>query len=88
MTVLSRGRARDWGSRLTRIYFEIALLQGVAIDDPAHIGVASRLLGHRTRSTTERYYNQARGIEATRLMQKCLLARRNDLPTAIDPLDT
>jgi 3',5'-cyclic AMP phosphodiesterase CpdA len=45
----------------------------IAIEDPAHIGIASRLLGHRTRSTTERYYNQARGVEASHK------ALRNDL---------
>jgi integrase len=50
----------------------------VAIDDPAHVGIASRLLGHRTGSTTERYYNQARSVEASRLMQDYLLALRYD----------
>jgi integrase len=49
----------------------------IAIDDPAHVGIASRLLGHRTGSTTERHYNQARSVEASRLMQRSLLARRN-----------
>jgi integrase/recombinase XerD len=48
----------------------------IAIDDPAHIGIAFRLLGHRRGSTTERHYNQARGVEASRLMQQALLARR------------
>jgi integrase/recombinase XerD len=49
----------------------------IAIDDPAHVGIASRLLGHHTRATTERHYNQARSVEASRLMQESLLARRN-----------
>ena len=52
----------------------------VAIHDPAHVGIASRLLGHRSGSTTERYYNQARSVEASRLMQKSLLERRSGLP--------
>jgi integrase/recombinase XerD len=60
----------------------------IAIDDPVHIGIASRLLGHRTGSTTERYYNQARSVEASRLMQKFLLARRNGVLGAVDPTDT
>jgi integrase/recombinase XerD len=51
----------------------------IAIDDPGHVRIASRLLGHRTVSTTENYYNQARGIEASRLMQNALLSlRRGD----------
>ena len=57
--------------------FRDCAVTSVAIDDPAHIGIAARLLGHRTGSTTERYYNQARGVEASRLMQESLLARRN-----------
>jgi hypothetical protein len=38
-----------------------------------------RLLGHRSGSTTERYQNQARSVEASRLMQKFLLAPRNNV---------
>ena len=48
----------------------------VAIDDPVHVGIASQLLGHRTFSTTEKYYNQARSIEAARQMQDVLLSLR------------
>ena len=59
----------------------------VAIDDPKHVGIASRLLGHRTHATTERYYNQARTIEASRLMQKSLLARRHHRVGSFEPLD-
>jgi integrase/recombinase XerD len=57
----------------------------VAIDDPAHIGIASRLLGHRRGSTTERYYNQARGVEASRFMQDYLLTLRRHSRGAVDP---
>ena len=48
----------------------------IAIDDPGHVGIACRLLGHRAASTTERYYNHARGVEASGLMQKHSLALR------------
>jgi integrase/recombinase XerD len=57
--------------------FRDCVATSIAIDDPAHVGIASRLLGHRTGSTTERHYNQARSVEASRLMQESLLARRN-----------
>jgi integrase/recombinase XerD len=59
----------------------------IAIDDPEHVGIASRLLGHRTGSTTERYYNQARGVQASRLMQSYLLTLRHDNRGAVDPKD-
>jgi integrase/recombinase XerD len=65
--------------------FRDCAVTSVAIDDPANIGIASRLLGHRTRSTTERYYNQARGVEASRLMQDYLLTLRHDGRGAADP---
>jgi hypothetical protein len=57
----------------------------IAIDDPAHVGIAFRLLGHRTEPTTERYYNQARGVEVSRLTQESLLAlRRDDIRCVVD----
>jgi integrase/recombinase XerD len=49
---------------------------GIALEDPTHIRIASRLLGHRAFSTTETYYNQARGVEASRIMQNYLLSLR------------
>jgi integrase len=67
--------------------FRDCAVTSVAIDDPAHIGIASRLLGHRTGSTTERYYNQASSVEASRRMQKFLRARRNGVIGAADPMD-
>ena len=59
--------------------FRDSATTSIAIDDPKHIGIATRLLGHRNQSTTERYYNPARSIEASRRMQDSLLARRNGL---------
>jgi integrase len=59
--------------------FRDCVATSVAIEDPAHVGIAFRLLGHRTGSTTQRHYNQARSIEASRQMQKHLLALRKGL---------
>jgi integrase len=53
----------------------------IAIEDPGHVRIASRLLGHRMLSTTEKHYNQARSVEAARLMQSVLLLlRRGEQP--------
>ena len=57
----------------------------IAIEDPVHVGIASRLLGHRTGSTSERYYNQERSVEASRLMQDHLSVLRRDGRGAVDP---
>jgi len=75
------------GQAINPHLFRDAAATSIAIDDPAHIGIASRLLGHRSGSTTERYYNQARSVEASRLMQKSLLARRNGILGAADLTD-
>ena len=48
----------------------------VAVEDPRHIGIAWRLLGHRSPSTTEMYYNQALSVEASRRFQNVLLSLR------------
>jgi hypothetical protein len=80
-----RARAKHWGSRLIRIYFEIALRRVSRSTTSKHVGIATRLLDHRSASTTERYYNQARGVEASRLMQDHLLALRHDNRGAVDP---
>jgi integrase/recombinase XerD len=64
------------GQAINPHLFRDCAATSIAIEDPAHVGIASRLLGHRTASTTERYYNQARSVEASRLMQNSLLARR------------
>ena len=49
----------------------------IALEDPHHVRIAARLLGHRTFSTTEEYYIQAGNIEASRIMQTHLLALRS-----------
>ena len=50
----------------------------LAIEDPVHVGIASQLLGHSVVST-ERYYNQARTVEACREFQACLISLRRSI---------
>jgi integrase/recombinase XerD len=64
------------GKAINPHLFRDAATTSIAVDDPKHIGIAPRLLGHRNERTAERYYNQARSIEATRRMQESILARR------------
>ena len=72
------------GQAINPHLFRDCAATSIAIEDPAHVGIASRLLGHRTGSTTERYYNQARSIEASRLMQNQLLVLRKGLAAEPD----
>jgi integrase len=79
-------RTRDGlGRSINPHLFRDCAATSIAIDDPDHIGIASRLLGHRSASTTERYYNQARSVEASRLMQKHIQSLRERIASASDP---
>jgi integrase len=51
----------------------------IAIAAPDRIGVARDLLGHASLVTTEQYYNQARSIDASRLLARVLEQRRTAL---------
>jgi integrase len=74
--VIARTR-EGLGRAINPHLFRDCAVTSLAIDDPGHIGIATRLLGHRSASTTERYYNQARGVEACRLIQQFLISLRN-----------
>jgi integrase len=46
--------------------FRDAAATTLAIEDPEHVRIAAPLLGHRTFTTTERYYQQAQSFHAHR----------------------
>jgi site-specific recombinase XerD len=82
---MSRNGIYDRMTKLTRKHlgrsvhphsFRDCAATSLAIEDPAHVRIASSLLGHRRFATTERFYNQARNIEASRIMQNFLLSLR------------
>jgi integrase len=79
--------AEELGQPINPHLFRDCAVTSLAVDDPGNIGIASRLLDHRTGSTAERYYNQAGGVEASRLMQDYLLALRHDNRSAVDLKD-
>jgi len=60
--IVARTR-KGLGQAINPHLFRDCAATSIAIDDPMHVGIASQLLGHRTRSTTERYYNQTRSVE-------------------------
>lgn len=75
-TVVARTRER-FGHPINPHLFRDCANTSIAIDDPENIGIIPRLLAHRGQSTSERYYNQARSVEASRAMQKFLLSLRH-----------
>ena len=73
---ITRCTRKGLGRAINPHLFRDCAATTLAIEDPRHVRIASRLLGHRTCSTTEKYYNQARNIEASRTMQNYLLSLR------------
>lgn len=55
-----------FGSSLPPHWFRHASATSLAIEAPAHVRDAQHILDHASFSTTERHYNQARSLEASR----------------------
>lgn len=68
-----RERTRvKFGTALNPHLFRDAAVTTMAIADPAHVRLAVSLLGHRTFSTTEKYYQQAKTYEAHQAYVKAI----------------
>jgi integrase/recombinase XerD len=75
MAIYDRIRARtkeEFGVAINPHLFRDAAATTMAIADPEHVCLAAPLLGHRTFSTTEKYYRQARAQEAHRAFVEAL----------------
>jgi integrase/recombinase XerD len=59
-------------------WFRDAAATSIAVEDPRHVCDAHHLLGN-TLATTQKYYNQARSLEASRRHQSMLAALRSSL---------
>jgi integrase len=82
-------RTRDGlGRPINPHLFRDCAATSIAIDDPDHIGIVSRLLGHRAASTAERYYIHARAVEASRLMQQNIIKLRDGIASGPEPTDS
>jgi len=69
---LSRHTKAAFGRSVNLHLFRDCAATSIAIHDPAHICSVQAILGHGRIETSERYYNQAQGIEASRRFQKNL----------------
>jgi integrase len=74
--IVARTRA-TFGHSVNPHLFRDCVATTIAIDDPEHVRIAARLLGHRNLSTTERYYNQAHTIDAARQFQELVTGIRD-----------
>ncbi|MEQ8397560.1 hypothetical protein [Thalassobaculum sp.] len=58
----------------------------VAIEDPEHIGIAKSVLGHTTLATSQKHYNMANGLSASRRFGASIAALKRRL--ANDDIDS
>jgi integrase len=68
-----------FGRAINPHLFRDCAVTTIAMAAPDRIGVARDLLGHASLATTEQYYNQARSIDASRLLARVLEQRRTTL---------
>jgi integrase/recombinase XerD len=71
---ITRLTLKNLGRSVNPHLFRDCAATSLAIEDPRHVRIAANLLGHRRFRTTERFYNQANNIEASRIMQNVLLS--------------
>jgi len=61
-----------FGQSIPPHWFRDAAATSIAIDDPVHVRDAHLVLGHASLATTEKHYNQARSLQASRRHQAML----------------
>jgi integrase len=66
---------KAFGQAINPHLFRDAAATTLAIADPEHVRVAAPLLGHRTFTTTERYYQQATAYDAHRAYIEALYSK-------------
>jgi integrase len=67
-----------FGAAINPHLFRDAAATTLAIADPENVRVAAPLLGHRTFTTTERYYQQAKSFDAHRKYIEALFGNEKD----------
>jgi len=73
--IMKRTKAR-FGRAVHPHLFRHGAATAVATEDPEHVYLTRNLLGHTTLKTSEKYYNLAQSLEATRRYQNQILALR------------
>ncbi len=64
--IMKKHTKEAFGKALNPHAFRHAAATTLAIHDPEHVRVAAPVLGHRSLSTTQKFYNQAKGLVAHR----------------------
>jgi site-specific recombinase XerC len=65
-----------FGRSINPHLFRDCIATSIAIHDPKHVRIAASILGHNSFATTERHYNLAHTLEASRCYGAAVSARR------------
>jgi integrase len=71
-TMINRRTAAAFGLPVNPHLFRDALATTVAVHRPDEVRIVSRMLGHNAIATAERFYNQARQVDAARNWHACM----------------
>lgn len=77
--VIARTR-NAFGNSINPHAFRDALSTSLAVDAPEMVRLSRFVLGHASYRTTEKFYNQARAIDASRKLNKAIARRRRRRP--------
>lgn len=80
---ITRLTRRRLGVAVNPHLFRDCAATSIAVLDPAHVRVAAQVLGHATLATTEKHYNQARSLEASRAYAAAIRAIRRTTASAV-----
>ena len=70
---------QEFGRGISPHFFRDAAATSIAVDNPRHVGDASLVLGHAGHRMTEKHYNHARSLEASRRQAETLERLRRSL---------
>ena len=69
---------RAFGASVPPHWFRDAVATEIAIHNPRFVDDARHMLGHATPTTTEKFYNQAQTLQASRRYHQLVAARRHE----------
>jgi len=75
--IITKRTAAWFGRPVNPHLFRHAAATSIAIEDPEHVGIVMRVLGHSSFRTAEKHYNKATSVEAARRYQKLIANLRS-----------
>jgi integrase/recombinase XerD len=79
---IHRWTGDEYGQPINLHLFRDCAATSIAIDDSANINIVSSVLGHSNLTTSQRYYNQAQSIDASRKFNGAMQSLRRQLKSS------